>query len=154
MHYALVLPLRVTSIQRNVSMVHGIPHKLEWACVIPNNVLQAATSVSQGYHRNLSTALSDLYQNHIGSFLAEALSTLAGNRLDLLTLMHACQECEASGGAVDSIYTAFASLCVTRSIAELPALASQVHYIQVRHVTPQSFNQHTPSLSSCKCMAC
>ena len=53
--------------------------------------------------------------------------------------MHACQECEASGGAVDSIYKAFASMCVTRSIAELPALASQIHYIQARHFAPQRF---------------
>ena len=53
--------------------------------------------------------------------------------------MHACQECEATGGAVDSVYQAFANMCVTRSIAELPALASQVHYIQARQVTPQCF---------------
>ncbi len=98
--------------------------------------MQAATSVSQGYHRNLSTALSDMYQNHIGSFLAEALSRLAGDRLDLITLMHASLEWESSRPSDDSLLRAFASLCTARSIAELPALASQVHRVTVQRMLP------------------
>ena len=87
--------------------------------------------MSQGYHRNLSTALSAMYQDHIGSFLAEALSRLAGNKLDLVSLMHAQLEWATVRPADNSLVCAFVRLCTARSIAELPALASQVHSVSV-----------------------
>ncbi len=102
-----------------------------------HGLLQAATSVSQGYHRNLSTALSDMYQDHIGSFLAEALSRLAGNKLDLISLMHAQLEWATVRPADNSLVCAFVRLCTARSIAELPALASQVHSVSVSSRSPE-----------------
>lgn len=59
-------------------------------------VLQAAKSVSDGYHRNLSTALADMYQKHIGSFQAGLIHKLCGNSLDVITLWHMHQEWTAS----------------------------------------------------------
>ena len=88
--------------------------------------LQAAGSVSHGYHRNLSTALADMYQTHMGSFLTGILNRLCGHNLDLLTLMHAHQDWTLSRPADTALLNAFVSFCETRTVAELPALLNQV----------------------------
>ena len=94
-------------------------------------MLQAAKSVSDGYHRNLSTALADMYQKHIGSFLAGLIHKLCGTNLDLITLLQAHQEWTASRPADTTMLKSFVSLCETRTVAELPALMSQVNVISV-----------------------
>ena len=98
-------------------------------CLVP---LQAAKSVSDGYHRNLSTALADLYQKHTGSFLAGLIHKLCGSNLDLITLQHAHQEWTGSHPADNTLLKSFVSLCETRTVAELPALMSQVNIISVQ----------------------
>ncbi len=94
-------------------------------------LLQAAKSVSDGYHRNLSTALADMYQTHVGSFLAGIIYRLCGNNLDLITLMHAHQDWTASRRADDSFLQSILQFCETRTVAELPALMNQVNVISV-----------------------
>lgn len=94
-------------------------------------LLQAAKTVSEGYHRNLSTALADLYQTHIGSFLAGMIYQLCGNKLDLITLMHAHQEWTTSRPADNTLLQALVCFCETRTVAELPALMNQVNVVSV-----------------------
>ena len=87
--------------------------------------------MSDGYHRNLSTALADMYQKHIGSFLAGLIHKLCGTNLDLVTLLQAHQEWTASRPADTTMLQSFVSLCETRTVAELPTLMSQVNVISV-----------------------
>ena len=94
-------------------------------------LLQAAKSVSDGYHRNLSTALADMYQKHMGSFLAGLIHKLCGTNLDLITLLQAHQEWTANRPADTTMLKSFVSLCETRTVAELPTLMSQVNIISV-----------------------
>jgi len=94
-------------------------------------LLQAAKSVSDGYHRNLSTALADLYQTHVGSFLAGIIHRLCGNNLDIITLMHAHQEWTASRPVDHTLLQSMVKFCETRTVAELPALRNQVNIISI-----------------------
>lgn len=87
--------------------------------------------MSDGYHRNLSTALADMYQKHIGSSVAGLIHKLCGTNLDLITLLHAHQEWTASRPADTTMLKSFVSLCENRTVAELPALMSQVNIISV-----------------------
>ncbi|DBB04141.1 TPA: hypothetical protein ACH3X1_013190 [Trebouxia sp. C0004] len=90
-------------------------------------VLKAARSISDGYHRNLSTALADLYQTHVGSFLAGIIHRLCGKNLDIITLMHAHQEWTASRPVDHTLLQSMVKFCETRTVAELPALRNQVN---------------------------
>ena len=94
-------------------------------------LLQAARSVSDGYHRNLSTALADMYQTLVGSFLAGIIYRLCGNNLDLITLMHAHQEWTASRPADNTLLQSMMRFCESRTVAELPALMNQVNVISI-----------------------
>lgn len=93
--------------------------------------MQAARSVTDGYHRNLSTALADMYQTHAGSFLAGIIYRLCGNNLDLITLMHAQQEWTASRPADNTLLQSMMRFCESRTVAELPALMNQVNVISI-----------------------
>ena len=93
--------------------------------------MQAAKSVTDGYHRNLSTALADMYQTHAGSFLAGIIYRLCGNNLDLITLMHAQQEWTASRPADNTLLQSMMRFCESRTVAELPALMNQVNVISI-----------------------
>lgn len=72
-----------------------------------------------------------MYQKHMGSFVAGLIHKLCGTNLDLITLMHAHQEWTASRPADTTMLKSFVSLCETRTVAELPALMSQVNIISV-----------------------
>lgn len=72
-----------------------------------------------------------MYQKCIGSFLAGLIHKLCGSNLDLITLLHAHQEWTASRPADTTMLKSFVRLCETRTVAELPALMSQINIITV-----------------------
>ncbi len=136
--------LAADSFCRGASQHHNVSHRtlppqgrsqsdtMSCCCTyIQFALLQAARSVSDGYHRNLSTALADLYQTHVGSFLAGIIHRLCGNNLDIITLMHAHQEWTASRPVDHTLLQSMVTFCETRTVAELPALRNQVNVIGI-----------------------